>query len=114
MRRLSGVGWFGLDDGDDDDDWDDDCDDDDDHHDGDGDGKSDGDFWGNGRSKKMFGRLGGKHVGYPMRSRHGSPHVARVYIPGTGEQISIIFKSDHQNTRKGFDAVYRVSQGQFF
>lgn len=106
VRRLSGVygyGLFGWGDGDDD------CDDDD--HDGDGDDKSDG--HGYERSKKMFGYPGGSRFGFPMRSRYVPPYVIRVYIQGTGEQISIIFKSDDDDdTEKGFDAVYRVSKGE--
>lgn len=109
MRRLSGVygyGLFGW--GDDDDD---DCDDDD--HDGDVDGKSDGEYRGHERSKKMFGFPGRNRFGPPMRSRNGPPYVVRVHIPGTGEQISIIFKSDDDDSKKGFDAVYHVIQGRF-
>ena len=44
---------------------------------------------------------------------HRPPYVARVYMRGTGEQISIVFKSNHRNRRKGFDAIYSVSQGDF-
>ncbi|XP_020632354.1 deleted in malignant brain tumors 1 protein-like [Orbicella faveolata] len=47
------------------------------------------------------------------RNRHRSPYVARVYMRGTGEQISIVFKSNHRNRRKGFLASYRVSQGRY-
>ena len=61
------------------------------------------------------------HRGSPSKSRYGSrrsnrhhsPYVARVYIRGTGEQISIVFKSSHRDRRKGFDAMYSVSQGDF-
>jgi len=114
VRRLSGVysyGMFGW--GDDDDD----CDDD--GHDGDGEDKGDGDAEGEGdyrrseRVKRMYGYPGRSRFGFPMRSRHVPPYVARVTIPGTGELIAIIFKSDDDDdTEKGFEAVYRVSQGK--
>lgn len=114
MRRLSGVysyGSFGW--GDDHDECDDDGDD------GDGDDKDDGD--GNGyyrrseRMKRMFGYPGRNRFGLPMRSRHVPPYVMRVTIPGTGELVSIIFKSDDDDdTEKGFEAVYRVSQGEVY
>ena len=114
MRRLSGVynyGLFGW--GDDDDD----CDDDGDDDDGDdkGDGDDDGYYRRRERVKRMFGYPGGSRFGFPMRSRHVPPYVIRVTIPGTGELISIIFKSDDDDdTEKGFEAVYRVSPGEVF
>lgn len=111
MRRLSGAYGYGpFRWGDDDDD---DCDDDD--RDGDGDGRSDGDgeYRGHGRFKKMFGFPGRNRFVPPMRGRNGPPYVVRVHIPGTGEQISIIFKTDDHDSEKGFDAVYRVTQGSF-
>ena len=110
VRTLSGVyryNLFGWGDGDD---LDDDCDDDDLNGDKDG---NDGDYNGRGRSKKMFGPPGGNRHGLPMKNRLGAPYVARVYIPGTGELISIIFKSDDNDNEKGFEAVYRVSPGAF-
>lgn len=108
MRRLSGLYGYGLFGWGGDDDFDDDCDDDD--LDGDG----DGDDRGHERSKKMFGFPRRSRFGYPLRSRNGPPYVIRVHIPGTGEQISIIFKSDDHDAKKGFDAVYRVTRGGLF
>ena len=35
-----------------------------------------------------------------------------LYIPGTGEEIVIIFKSDRIITRQGFNVMYRVLQGE--
>lgn len=65
--------------------------------------------------KRMFGYPGGSRFGFPMRSRHVPPYVMRVTIPGTGELVSIIFKSDDDDdTEKGFEAVYRVSQGEVY
>jgi len=65
-------------------------------------------------------RPGGRHgsqvkgrYGSRRRNRQRSPYVNRVYLRGTGEEISIVFKSDRRNRRKGFDAMYRVSQGDF-
>lgn len=116
VRRLSGVYRYGLLGWGDDDD---DCDDD--GHDGDGEDKGDGDSDGDGdgdyrrseRVKRMFGYPGRSRFGFPMRSRHVPPYVVRVTIPGTGELIAIIFKSDDDDdTEKGFEAVYRVSQGK--
>ena len=112
MRRLSGVyryGLFGW--GDDDDD----CDDD--GHDGDGEDKGDGDggddFRRSERVKRMFGYPGGSRFGFPMRKPNAPPYVMRVTIPGTGQLIAIVFKSDDDDdTEKGFEAVYRVSQGE--
>lgn len=120
VRRLSGVyryGLFGWRD------HDDDCDDDGD--DGDGDDRGDGDGDGDGdvgvdfrrseRVKRMFGYPGRSRFGFPMRSRHLPPYVIRMTIPGTGELIAIVFKSDDDDdTEKGFEAVYRVSQGAVF
>ena len=113
VRTLSGVYRYNLFGWGDSDDLDDDCDDDD--LDGDKDG-NDGDYknYGRERSKKMFGPPGGNRPGFPMRSRLGVPYVARVYIPGTGELISIIFKSDDDDNKRGFEAAYRVSPGAFF
>ena len=95
MRRLSGIyggfSWYkGRHDDDDDDD---DCDDDDDDDD-------DDDKW-----KKKF------RYGSRMSRFYGFPYLPRVYIVGTGEEISITFKSDRIITLKGFDAVYRVLRG---
>ena len=65
-------------------------------------------------------RPGGRHgsqvkgrYGSRRRNRQRSRYVNRVYLRGTGEEISIVFKSDRRNRRKGFDAMYRVSQGDF-
>ena len=92
VQRLSGVykrfGWYkGKDDDDDD------CDDDDDDADDDDDDDDD-DY------KKK----------YRMRGFFGFPFV---YIPGTGEEIAIAFKSDRIITRQGFNAMYRVLQGDY-
>ncbi|KAJ7357565.1 zymogen binding [Desmophyllum pertusum] len=97
MRRLSGIyggfSWYkGRHDDDDDDD---DCDDDDDD--------DDDDKW-----KKKF------RYGSRMSRFYGFPYLPRVYIVGTGEEISITFKSDRIITLKGFDAVYRVLQGHMY
>lgn len=93
VRRLSGV--FGRDDVDDDDDDDDDCDDDDD--DDDDDDECDDD------DTKGDGRLSRKDDSFQC--------VKRIYIRGTGEMITIIFKSDQYFTRRGFQAVYHVIPG---
>ena len=98
-------------DDDDDDDDDDDCDDGDD---GDGDGDDDKPKWQN-----IFGGFGhqlagGRRFGHMTRENFGRPCVKRVYIWGTGEMITIVFRSDHRRTRRGFDAVYRISQGNLF
>ena len=91
LQRMSGVyyryGW--INDEDDDDDDDDDCDDDDDEDDDDDDD----------HKKKKY-RTGG-FFGFPY-----------LYIPGTGEEIVIIFKSDRIITRQGFNVMYRVLQGE--
>ena len=110
VRRLSGVyghGLFGLGGSGD---LDDDCDDNDDGDDGD-DGYSDN--RGRERLKKMFGFPGKSGFGYPMRNRHDPQYVLRLSIPGTSELISIIFESNDHDTKKGFDAVYRVTQGEY-
>ena len=95
LQRMSGVyyryGWIN----DEDDDDDDDCDDDDDEDDDDDDDKEDRDD----HKKKKY-RTGG-FFGFPY-----------LYIPGTGEEIVIIFKSDRIITRQGFSVVYRVLQGE--
>ena len=88
-----------------DDDDDDDCDDGDDDDDGDEEGKDDRPKW-----QKIFGFLGHR-AGRAIRQLFGSPYVKRVCIRGTGEMVTIIFRSDPRITRRGFDAVYRVSQG---
>lgn len=114
MRRLSGVYSYGLYGWGDDHD---ECDDDGDDGDGDdkGDGDGDGYYRRSERMKRMFGYPGGSRFGFPMRSRHVPPYVMRVTIPGTGELVSIIFKSDDDDdTEKGFEAVYRVSQGEVY
>lgn len=89
LQRMSGVyyryGWIN----DEDDDDDDDCDDDDDEDDDDDDD----------HKKKKY-RTGG-FFGFPY-----------LYIPGTGEEIVIIFKSDRIITRQGFNVMYRVLQGE--
>ena len=55
-----------------------------------------------------------KMSGFPgKRNRHDPQYVLRLSIPGTGELISIIFESDDHDTKKGFDAVYRVTQGEY-
>ena len=59
-------------------------------------------------SSQARGRYGSRRG-----SSHRPPYVARVYMRGTGEQILIVFKSNHRNRRKGFDAMYSVSQGDF-
>ena len=91
LQRMSGVyyryGW--INDEDDDDDDEDDCDDDDDEDDDDDDD----------HKKKKY-RTGG-FFGFPY-----------LYIPGTGEEIVIIFKSDRIITRQGFNVMYRVLQGE--
>lgn len=91
LQRMSGVyyryGW--INDEDDDDDDDDDCDDDYDEDDDDDDD----------HKKKKY-RTGG-FFGFPY-----------LYIPGTGEEIVIIFKSDRIITRQGFNVMYRVLQGE--
>lgn len=90
LQRMSGVyyryGWINDEDDDDDDD---DCDDDDDEDDDDDDD----------HKKKKY-RTGG-FFGFPY-----------LYIPGTGEEIVIIFKSDRIITRQGFNVMYRVLQGE--
>lgn len=90
LQRMSGVyyryGWIN----DEDDDDDDDCDDDDDDDD-----KDDRDD----HKKKKY--LTGGFFGFPY-----------LYIPGTGEEIVIIFKSDRIITRQGFNVMYRVLQGE--
>ena len=95
LQRMSGVyyryGWIN----DEDDDDDDDCDDDDDEDDDDDDDKDDRDD----HKKKKY-RTGG-FFGFPY-----------LYIPGTGEEIVIIFKSDRIITRQGFNVMYRVLQGE--
>ena len=94
LQRMSGVyyryGWIN----DEDDDDDEDCDDDDDEDDDDEDDDDDDDH------KKKKYRTGG-FFGFPY-----------LYIPGTGEEIVIIFKSDRIITRQGFSVVYRVLQGE--
>lgn len=85
------YGWIN----DEDDDDDDDCDDDDDEDDDDDDDKDDRDD----HKKKKY-RTGG-FFGFPY-----------LYIPGTGEEIVIIFKSDRIITRQGFNVIYRVLQGE--
>lgn len=116
VRRLSGVyryGLFGWRDHDDDCDDDGDDGDGDDRGDGDGDGDVGVDFRRSERVKRMFGYPGRSRFGFPMRSRHLPPYVIRMTIPGTGELIAIVFKSDDDDdTEKGFEAVYRVSQGE--
>jgi len=126
VLRLSGV--YGRDDDVDDHDDDDKCDDDDDDDDddcdedgesGDGedrDGDGDGEDGDRPRYKwqSIFGRFGGaagagRFFGHMKRNYFGSQCVKRVYIRGTGELITIIFRSDRRRTRRGFDAVYRVS-----
>lgn len=90
VRRLSGV--YGRDDVDDDDgdDGDDgDCDDDDECDDDD---------------KNGDGRLKRKEDSFQC--------VKRIYIRGTSEMITIIFKSDQYFTRRGFEAVYHVIPGK--
>lgn len=100
---------------DDDDDDDDDCDEDGESGDGeDGDGDGDGEDGDRPRYKwqSIFGRFGGaagRFFGHMKRNYFGSQCVKRVYIRGTGELITIIFRSDRRRTRRGFDAVYRVS-----
>ena len=95
LQRMSGVyyryGWINDEDDDDDDD---DCDDDDDEDDDDEDDDDDDDH------KKKKYRTGG-FFGFPY-----------LYIPGTGEEIVIIFKSDRIITRQGFNVMYRVLQGE--
>ena len=96
VRRLSGV--YGPDDDDDNDDGDDDdddCDDDDDNDDDECDGD---DSNGDGRGR---------------RKDDSDQCVKRIYIRGTGEMITIIFKSDQYFTRRGFEAVYHVIPGNF-
>ena len=113
VRRLSGVyryGLFGRPDETDD------CDDDGDDGDGDdrGDGDGDGglDYRRSERVKRMFGFPGRSRFGFPMRSRQVPPYVIRMIIPGKGELIRIVFKSDDDDdTEKGFEAGYRVLQG---
>lgn len=94
LQRMSGVyyryGWIN----DEDDDDDDDCDDDDDEDDDDEDDDDDDDH------KKKKYRTGG-FFGFPY-----------LYIPGTAEEIVIIFKSDRIITRQGFNVMYRVLQGE--
>ena len=101
MRRLSGVyGRDDVDDKHDDDGDDDDCDDDDDDDDDecDEDGDSDNDK-GDAKRRRRF------------RSYSNIACVKRIYIRGTGEMITIIFKSDHFFARRGFEAVYHVVPG---
>lgn len=112
---MSGV--YGRDDVDDDDD---DCDDDDDHDDDCDDGDDDGDDGDDDKPKwqKIFGGFGyqpagGRRFGHMTRD-FGPPCVKRVYIWGTGEMITIVFRSDHRRTRRGFDAAYHISQGKLF
>ena len=96
---------------------DDDCDDDD--KDGeDGEEGEDDEYVGEDRSKRLifpvqrFPSPVGNRLGFPMRGRIGAPYVTRVLIPGTGELISIVFKSDDDDvTEKGFEAMYRVRPG---
>lgn len=98
VRRLSGVyGRDDVDDKHDDDGDDDDCDDDDNDDDDecDEDGDSDNDK-GDAKRRRRF------------RSYSNIACVKRIYIRGTGEMITIIFKSDHFFTRRGFEAVYHV------
>ena len=96
IRRLSGVYGRKDDDYDKDDDDDDDCDDDDDDDD-------DDDYDGDDKSKwrGIFGHM--------IRGRFGSQYVKRVFIRGTGEMVTIIFRSDHRITRRGFDVVYHLT-----
>lgn len=115
IRKLSGVyryslfGWGNNDD--------DDCDDDD--KDGeDGEEGEDDEYVGEDRSKRFifpvqrFPSPVGNRLGFPTRSRIGASYVTRVLIPGTGELISIVFKSDDDDvTEKGFEAMYRVRPG---
>lgn len=118
IRKLSGVyryslfGWGNNDD--------DDCDDDD--KDGeDGEEGEDDEYVGEDRSKRFifpvqrFPSPVGNRLGFPTRGRIGAPYVTRVLIPGTGELISIVFKSDDDDvTEKGFEAMYRVRPGAAF
>ena len=79
------------------DDWDDDCDDDDEDDDDDDDDDA--------KWKKKF------RYGYRMSRFYGFPYLPRLYVIGNGEEISIEFKSDRIISLRGFDAVYRVLQG---
>lgn len=94
LQRMSGAyyryGWIK-----DKDDDEDDCDDDDDEDNDDDDDDDDRDD----HKKKKY-RMGG-FFGFPY-----------LYIPGTGEEIAIIFKSDRIITRQGFNVMYRVLQGE--
>lgn len=99
VRRLTGGGgeednrYFKDDDGDDDnDDDDDECDDDDDGDD-------------------RYGK--GKYDGY-MYAAEENREARVVSIHGTGELITIVFKSDPWVTRRGFFAHYTVGQGECF
>lgn len=115
IRKLSGVyryslfGWGNNDD--------DDCDDDDKVGE-DGEEGEDDEYVGEDRSKRFifpvqrFPSPVGNRLGFPTRGRIGAPYVTRVLIPGTGELISIVFKSDDDDvTEKGFEAMYRVRPG---
>ena len=44
----------------------------------------------------------------------GSHKDKVTHIQGTGELISIVFKTDQSVTRKGFYAKYRIGQGNIF
>ncbi|KAL9979480.1 hypothetical protein ACROYT_G017151 [Oculina patagonica] len=65
------------------------------------------------RMRSRYGSRAKSRYGSRMRNRYRSPYVTRVFIRGTGEKITIIFKSNRRNTRKGFDAMYSVSQGHY-
>ena len=88
VRRLSGE--YDHEDGDDDDD---DCDDDDDDDDDDCDDNDN--KWGG-----IFLKM--------MKGKFGPSCVKKFYIRGTGEMVTIIFRSDQRVTRRGFDVVYRI------
>lgn len=122
IRRLSGrYSRYGRYRGGDDDDAqnDDDCDDDDDEVVDDYDNVNDnskrtyGRYTHVRRARNRYGSRTRSRYGSRMRGRYRSPYVTRVFIRGTGEKISIIFKANRRNTGKGFYATYRVSRGNF-
>ena len=92
VRRLSGE-YDHEDDDDDDDDCDDD--DDDDNDDDDDDCDDNDNKWGG-----IFLKM--------MKGKFGPPCVKKFYIRGTGEMVTIIFRSDERVTRRGFDVLYRI------